>query len=179
MKKVTSIIYENYPEQPYISANRDVKAWEKNPSLFAYDIVEKKQMIRLEEKVLPGHIIMLWRVNFDNFSNMSTIPLYFEYKYGVDSHECLSTLEKLGYIQTCNATESLSLLNMVELKQILLNNNLTKNGKKPDLINRIIENIPNDKLEKMFELRKYKSTSLGKDLLIKYDYIIQKHGPKM
>ncbi|MFV0413838.1 MAG: hypothetical protein ACK5L3_11335 [Oscillospiraceae bacterium] len=98
MKKITHPVYKAYPEQPYISPERDLAAWAANPNSFPYGIVEKKQMQRLPEGVLPGDIVMLWRVHFGNFTTDSSIPQYFEYRYGVNSAVCLQTLLALGYI---------------------------------------------------------------------------------
>lgn len=179
MEKTTHPIYKDYPEQPYISPDRDLEAWEKNPELFPYGIVEKKQMQRLPEGILPGHIIMLWRIHFNNFTNKTFIPQYFEYRYGVDSEECIQTLINRGYVEICSAKDSLNLLNMNALKDILEKSNLDTKGKKGILLSRITDNISEEELIKLFSLRKYKITSSGEEILKKYDNIIQKHGPKM
>lgn len=178
MEKITHPIYKDYPEQPYISKERDLKHWEESPEDFPYGRVEKKQMIRLEEGILPGDIIMLWRINFGNFTNETIIPQYFEYKYGVDSQESIERLIDLGYIERCSGEESLGLLNIVKLKKILKNNNLKLQGDKAELLERIRDNIPIKDLEEETSLRKYKSTSLGKEVLEKYYAIVIKHGPK-
>lgn len=178
MKKITHSIYNNYPEQPYISSERDLELWQSNPELFPYAIIERKQMIRLEEGLLPGDIIMLWRIHFNNFTNESSIPQYFEYKYGVDSTVSINTLIDLKYVDILNATDSLPLLNMDLLKRILINNNLKTSGKKNDLLVRITNNIKEDDLKQQFTLRQYVITSSGKELLSKYDSLVKKHGAK-
>lgn len=179
MKKAIHPIYKDYPEQPYISPERDLELWVNQPELFPYGIIEKKNMIRIPEGLLPGDIIMLWRIGFDNFTNTTVIPQYFEYKYGIDSDESIATLIKLGYVEEGNAVETLDLLSMVVLKRMLKENSLPVGGKKDDLLKRVLDNIPEEELEKMFTLRKYKITTSGRDLLKKYDDVIQKHGPKM
>lgn len=63
-----------------------------------YGVVARSQMERLPEGLLPGHIIMLWRVHFGTFTTDSSFPRYFEYRYGVDGREVLSTLLDKGYI---------------------------------------------------------------------------------
>lgn len=174
----TSKIYKDYPEMPYISDDRDVKAWEENPHDFYYGVIEKKNMVRLSEGILPGHIIMLWRVHFNTFSNETIYPQYFEYRYGVDGDEALDTLVKKGYIVLKDAKGSLDLLNIRQFKEILSKEKLPLSGKRQDLENRVLENVENDKLEKYFTIRKYEITKEGTKLLEKYDSIIQKHGPK-
>lgn len=178
MKKVTSTIYKDYKEQPYISPERNLRHWEQSPEDFPYGIVDKKQMIRLEEGIFPGDIIMLWRVNFDNITNETIMPQYFEYKYGINSEESIERLLKLKYIEISNAENTLNLLNMVKLKKILKKYNLSLQGKKEELINKILENISKEDLEEEFTLRKYKSTEMGKEILKKNYSIVEKHGPK-
>ncbi len=179
MGKIIHSIYKEYPEQPYISPDRDLKAWVNTPENFPYGIVEKKQMQRLPEGILPGHVVMLWRIHFNNFTNQTLIPQYFEYRYGVDSDECIATLTKLGYIKICGARQSLDVLNMVVLKRILQASGLPTSGKKEELLKRILENIPEEQLASQVSLRKYEITPIGQAILDKYDDIIQKHGPKM
>lgn len=178
MSKIIHEIYKDYPEQPYISSSRDLKAWEETPEEFPYGIIERKNMIRLEDNILPGHIIMLWRINFDNFTNETVIPQYFEYRYGVNSDEVLKDLVDLKYIELNSAKESLGELNMIVLKRILKNSNLPTSGKKADLLFRIENSFSNEELEKLFPLRKYSITNNGKEILNKYESIIKKHGIK-
>ncbi len=178
LKKVTHPVYKDYPEQPYISPYRDLKLWEKYPERFPYGIVDKKQMQRLAEGILPGHVVLLWRIHLTTFTNQSVIPQYFEYRYGVDSKECVQTLQKLGFAQICSAKESLDALNMIVLKRILQSNGLETKGKKGELLQRIQDNLSEQRLAELFPLRKYKTTSAGEELISKYDSIIKKHGPK-
>lgn len=179
MKKITHPIYKDYPEQPYISPERDLEAWTKNPEKFHYGIIHKRDMVRTEEGLLPGDIIMLWRIGFNNFTNESTIPQYFEYRYGVNSDESIALLTKLKYIFQANATDSLDLLTVLDLQRILATTTLSPKGKKKELLARITDNIPETQLAKLFPLRRYQITDSGKKILIKYDDIIKRHGPKM
>lgn len=171
-------VYEGYPEQPYISPKRDLAAWEKTPEKFPYDVVSKVQMTRLPEGILPGHVVMLWRVHFGTFSNDSVIPRYFEYRYGVDAREVLATLQEKGYIELCSARDSLYLLNAEVLKRILKAHGLPTSGKKADLLQRAAEGVSEDELAADFDERAYRITPEGSKVLARYDDIIQKHGPK-
>lgn len=178
MKKITHEIYKDYPIHPYISSKRDLKLWETNPEKFPYKIVEKKQMILLDEKILPGDLILLWRINFDNFTNESVIPQYFEYRYGVDSDNSIKVLHELKFAETCTATESLTELTIPQLKNLLKSKGINATGKKQELLNNIIENITEEELSSMFSLRKYRITKLGKKVIENHPEIIKKHGTK-
>jgi len=179
MKKITHPIYKDYPEQPYISPERELEEWAKYPDKFHYGIIHKRDMVRTADGLLPGDIIMLWRIGFNNFTNETTIPAYFEYRYGINSDESIALLTKKKYIYLCNATETLPLLTVTDLRRILEAASLPTKGKKQELLNRITEHIPEPKLSKLFTLRRYQITEPGKKILTKYDDIIERHGPKM
>lgn len=171
-------LYSNYPEQPYISPDRDLKAWENNPDEFPYGIVEKRQMIRLPEDVLPGDIILLWRIHFNNFTNAAIFPQYFEYRYGIDASKNLLHLIKLGYIEVSSAAETLEDLNLNQLKKLLKQANLPINGKKAEILERITTHFTENELAPLYSLRKYKITPSGSVVLKNHWNIIERHGPK-
>lgn len=179
MKKIVSKVYADYPEQPYISPERDLALWTEYPEKFPYSKVERKQMFRTEENVLPGDIILLWRISLNTFTNESDYPNYFEYKYGINGPDSLKHLIELGYAYECSATDSIIALNMVTLKRIMRKYKLDLKGKKMELVNRVLAHIDESQLKDEFTLRNYRITEKGKDLLNKYAHLIMAHGPKM
>ncbi|MGX7109062.1 hypothetical protein [Facklamia miroungae] len=52
-------IYENHAEFPYISPERDIDKWLAEIELKSSHLVAKRNMVRTEEGLLPGHIILL------------------------------------------------------------------------------------------------------------------------
>ncbi len=178
MKKVKSMVYKDYPEQPYISPKRDLEAWENYPEKFPYSKVEKRQMQRLEEDLLPGDIIMLWRIGFDNFTNESTIPDYFEYRYGVEADESKQRLVDGEYMFVGSVMDSLELQNAPTLKRLLKEAGLPQSGKKADLLKRVLAGIDEQTLAEKIPTRRYVITDTGRQLLEKYGDIILRHGPK-
>jgi hypothetical protein len=179
MKKIKHPIYKDYPEQPYISPERDLEAWAKSPDKFHYGIIHKRDMIRTREGLLPGDIVMLWRIGFNNFTNESTIPAYFEYRYGVNSKESIALLIKKKYVYLCDVIETLPLLTIPALRRLLEKNKLAMKGNKHELLERVVDEIPETKLSKLVKLRRYQITEAGKRILLKYDDIIARHGPKV
>lgn len=178
MKSQTSKVYEDYPEQPYIALDRDVNDWEKYPEKYPYSKVEKNQMIRLKEGVLPGDFIMLWRIGFDNFTNETVIPAYFEYRYGINDQTSKQLLMDLGYMYEGDVLETLPLITAPVLKRILKDKGLSTSGKKDDLVERVTQLVDKEELSQIITLRRYVITKSGRKLLNKYPEIIQKHGPK-
>lgn len=178
MKKVISKVYKDYPEQPYISENRDLEAWENYPEKFPYAKVEERQMQRLEENLLPGDIIMLWRIGFGNFTNESVIPAYFEYRYGVNDEESKQRLVDGKYMYLGSVLESLDLLNSPTLKRLLREEGLSLAGNKSEILKRVIDEIDEETLKQKITMRVYVITETGQALLDKYGDIILRHGPK-
>ncbi|WP_339165425.1 minor capsid protein [Siminovitchia sp. FSL W7-1587] len=81
-KHVSISRYKDYPEQPFISSDRDIKEWLKQAETFPdQSFVKREMMVRNEDGLLPGHIYMLYWLN--KFTN-KRIPQYFEYEYGID-----------------------------------------------------------------------------------------------
>ncbi|MEG0283841.1 MAG: hypothetical protein RR425_04870 [Erysipelotrichales bacterium] len=171
-------IYKNYPIKPYIDNNRDINDWLNNSDKYPYGIVEKKKMELNEDNLLAGDIILLWRINFDNFTNKTIIPQYFEYRYGIDTSKELKLLEERKLIYIEDATNSLDLLTIKELNNILTKNNLKVKGNKAKLLEFIKKEVDEISLCKDFKLRRYRIASQGKKILDKYPEIIKKHGPK-
>lgn len=176
-EKTIPAVYRDYLEVPYVSPDRDVEAWERTPEKFPYGVVARSQMERLPEGLLPGHIIMLWRVHFGTFTTDSFFPRYFEYRYGVDGREVLSTLLDKGYIRLSSARESADLLSVPHLKRLLAAHGLPTSGKKAELLKRY-RTLSDKEMEDEFDERRYVITPEGSAVLARYDNLIQKHGPK-
>lgn len=69
-------------------------------------------------------------------------PGFWWFKYGIrDVGHALESLKDRGFIQWASMKGSLDGLKVDELKQILLSENLSTNGKKAELIKRIIESM--------------------------------------
>jgi len=104
MNTILSTIYKDYPVKPFISPNRDMEAWLLNPKP-----VPKRNMELLENNLLAGDIILLWRINFGTFTTETWFPKYFEYTYGIDAPKHLEMLVEKGYAIIETAFDSLDL----------------------------------------------------------------------
>lgn len=178
MKKITHPHYKDYPEQPYISSQRDLEAWEKTPEKFPYGYIEKKDMIRIEEGLLPGDMVLLWRINFGNITNEMVLPQYFEYRYGINTDESFKLLKDKDLIRNASMFEVLNVVSVPVLKRILKDQGYPVTGKRDDIVARVKENITEETLEQIIPTRLYLITDKGKQLLDKYPEIIKRHGPK-
>ena len=178
MKKITHPVYKDYPEQPYISPDRDLEAWISTPERFPYSRVPRANMVRTEEGLLPGHIVMLWLMEVSSITNEFLAPQYFEYRYGVEAEEAKRLLVDKGYADYCGARESLPLLNAEVLKRLLKGKELPLSGKKEELLKRVQDNFSQEELEGLITLRRYVITVEGTETLDRHRDIIKRHGMK-
>lgn len=88
-------LYADYPEKPYISADRE-KDWIERAEIFpAQSIISKEMMTRFKDGLLPGHVYMLyWLKKYTN----KKVPVYFEYKYGIDFEKEKLFLKSKGFL---------------------------------------------------------------------------------
>lgn len=92
----------------------------------------------------------------------SGYPGLWWFEFGIrDVGHALETLEQRGFIKWAPKINSVSKLKLDELKQILNSQGLSTSGKKAELVERIIKEIPEDKLDIPNYIPKYELTPLG------------------
>ena len=178
MDKITHPVYKDYPEQPYISGDRDLEAWISTPERFPYSRVPRANMVRTDEGLLPGHVVMLWLIEVSSVTNESIAPQYFEYRYGVEAEDAKRILIDKGYAVLCGARESLPLLNADVMKRLLKHKSLPLSGKKEELLRRVLDNFSEEELDGLVALRRFMITPEGTWVLDKHRDIIRRHGMK-
>lgn len=173
-------IYGKYPETPYMSPDRDFRFWIDNYVKLFGSVVPITNMKRLPNGLLAGHILMLWRISFDNFSNKTTIPTYFEYEYGVDGKKTIHELITGNYIKISSVIDSISTLKKSGLTDILEKHNIKylKSANKARLIENIANNLDMSIIEKEVDVKKYELTNIGSATLNEYSIIVEKHKNK-
>jgi hypothetical protein len=98
------------------------------------------------------------------------------YQYGVKSvPEILSSLLARGFIEIGTAVDSLQKQKVADIKALLHEFSLPVTGKKADLIDRVVTNIPVEKLDKMCTKRNYVVTELGEQEKKENEYILYIH----
>ncbi|WP_208559703.1 hypothetical protein [Marinilactibacillus kalidii] len=179
IKKYLSL-YDQHDEAPYLSPDRDLDTWLKDVEIGSSSLVPKRNMVRLEEGILPGHLILLWRISFSTFTNESGFPKYFEYTYGINPAQALEEVLEKHYAKEMSAVASLTYLNTAQLKALLKEKNATgyTTLTKGQLMVRVKRAYLEDELETLFHVRGYTLTSIGLSLLGKYPEIIDKHPKK-
>lgn len=95
------------------------------------------------------------------------IAAYWTYTYNINYETTITKLIKQGYITIKDVIDNLSCLKVSELKEILSKANLSKSGKKQDLINRIEKNLSKKQLQEYITIERpiFYLTDKGKEIL--------------
>lgn len=173
-------LYQDYAEVPYISKKRDKEDWLNAVRIGSEQLVPKRNLIRFEEDILPGHLILLWRIQFGTFTNDSVYPKYFEYNYGIDGRQALDEVLEKGYAVELSASDSLDHLNAASLKAILKHYEVGGYSKlkKPELMELAKQELSEEQLASQFPLRGYRITPAGEAILAKYPEVVNRHPKK-
>ncbi|MCK3922346.1 hypothetical protein HCC23_00095 [Streptococcus suis] len=168
-------MYKDHEVKPYISPERDLAAW-----LLEAKPVPKRNMIRLEEGLLAGDIIFLWRVNFGTFTTTTPYSKYFEYIYGINGPAHMEKLLAEGYVYLESAFDSLDHITSTAKKNILKAEGVTglSKMKAADLDTALKDHLTEEKLAPYFAVRGYALTEKGRAALDNHPEVIDKHPKK-
>lgn len=165
--------YQDFEIKPYISPDRDL-------STESFVPVARRNMALLEDDLLAGDIILLWRIDFGTFNNKSWFPKYFEYSYGIDAPRNLQKLIEKSYVKMDNSMESLKHITSKDKKEILKDKGIKGysklNSKELDKV--IIDKLNLADLDNYFTIRGYSLTNKGNTILKKYQSIVDRHPKK-
>lgn len=112
-KKIYRRFYRGYPEMPYISQDREFNTqWLEHPG----ETVERRMMTRYPDGLLPGHVYMLYWLGKNA---RRRIPVYFEYRYGIDFEKERLFLIENRYIDADNHLTELGKEAMERHKEVI------------------------------------------------------------
>lgn len=173
-------IYDNYPELPYISPKRSLNKWIRDLNLTSESKVPIRNMQRTEEGLLPGDIVLLWRISLGTFTNESIMPKYFEYDYGINAHQSLEDLIAEGYAEVESPFNSMDHVTAALLKNLLKLKNFKgfSKLKKDELVEAIKAHYTEEELDDYFDVRGIKLTDSGEKALANNQFVIDKHPTK-
>lgn len=109
--KTVNEVYSEHAEIPFIAPKYEAELLHKP--------IAKRQMQRTEEGLLPGHIILLWRIQFGSYTTTSPHHKYFYTTYGIDAQKELDSLIRQGHVRINTAFDSLHLLSAFDVKGFL------------------------------------------------------------
>lgn len=105
-EKIYDKYYRDFPEKPYISKEQELNInWPESQEMFPRaSIIPRTRMTRFSDGLLPGHVYMLyWLKKYTNKS----VPVYFEYRYGINFEKEKLFLIDNGYLGTNNKPTAL------------------------------------------------------------------------
>lgn len=142
--------------------------------------IAKRQMERTVDGFLPGHVIMLWRVQFGSYLTTSPHHKYFATTYGIDASKELDWLITQGYVTLEGPSQALRHVPSQKLKNWLKEagvKGLSK-MKRADLDAQVLALWSEEELGQRFEERAYLLTEQGQSVLDRYPEIVAKHPQK-
>lgn len=173
-------LYAQHEHMPYVSPQRDLALWLDKAAMTSGEAVPKRNMLKTEEGYLPGHIIILWRVQFGTYDNQTVISKYFEYDYGIDAKADIEDLIKDGLVDVMTAKESLIYMTAPLLKKWLKDKEVAgySKFKKDELVAAVQTAYTEEEIGQKFALRGYRLTEKGEQVLANNQYVIDKHPKK-
>lgn len=170
--KTINDVYGQHAEMPFILPKYEAELLRKP--------IAKRQMERTPEGFLPGHIILLWRIQFGTYTTKSPHHKYFYTTYGIDAQKELESLIEQGYVKINSAFDSLHLLSALAIKDFLKAKEVKglSKMKRQDLHSSLKACYTEAELSSLFSERSYALTQSGVDLLAKHPEIVAKHPQK-
>lgn len=170
--KNLATVYEGHAEIPQV------------PEQYLEEIlakpIAKRQMERTEEGLLPGHIILLWRIQFGSYTNQSPHHKYFATTYGIDAQQEVEWLIDEDYVVLEDVRIALRHIPATQLKNWLKEKEVKglSKMKRADLDQAIFAHFSDEELADRYQVRAYLLTTKGEETLAKHPEIVAKHPQK-
>lgn len=143
--------------------------------------VPARNLIRLENGLLPGDIILLWRVSHGTFTNESGFHKYFSQDYGIDAKEHLQDLISKGFVDIQDVFDAIEdYVPVWRLKEILTDRGETGLSKlnRMELLDLVEVMFSESELESLISVRGYFLTEKGEKALIEGQEVVDRHPKK-
>lgn len=164
-------IYETYPEFPVMSADRNVDEWVESIANGTSKIVPEESMIRNEDSLLPGEVILLEWVNGKD-STTTIFPEFFEMALGIDPVASTNELLFADYLDILNDTSVIDYWSLFQLNEVLDENGLTRCTTKEQAIQVLKKEFTLDYIVNMIDPGIYVLMDKGQVIIEKYaDFI--------
>ena len=146
------------------------------------DVIPVEKIIKSmnpNEAGLYPHEVLLLSYAPKYYLEGNSYPGFWWYKYGVkDVDKCLNSLKDRGFLQIGSLRSAIEKETVAVLKDVLKGFGLKVSGKKEELVQRLLDEVIEEKLNTIFTKRTYERTDAGNEILMKEDYIpyIHSHG---
>jgi len=141
----------------------------------------KKRIKRMKpnESGLYPHEILLLSYAPTYYIEKNSFPKFWWYRYGVKNvDKGLKSLKKRGFLKVGSIDATIQNETAEDLKEILRAHHLETSGKKAELVQRLVDEMPRDKLDELFRDRTYELTDKGQAVLSAEEHIpyIHRHS---
>lgn len=138
----------------------------------------KKTCIPSERGLYVAEILLLFYCSKGKYPHPKDgYPGFWWFKYGIrDVGKALKSLEDRGFIEFGTVADAAASLKVAELKDLLSAEGLPKTGKKADMVNRVTDNVPEEKILAAGAELKYHLTRLGEEELEDNAYVPYMHN---
>lgn len=137
-----------------------------------------KDAIPSKQGLFPHEILVLdYAHTF--YTDENSFQGFWWYRYGVrDVQVVLTSLVKRGFLQIGDIRSTLEKQNATVIKEVLKTHELKLSGEKAELVQRLLDSIPESELNERFPKRTYALTDLGEAALDEEVYVsyIHRHG---
>ncbi|MDD4781270.1 MAG: SAP domain-containing protein [Tissierellia bacterium] len=162
---------------PVISIKTEIINTPHEPDIIP---IEKRiKEMKVNEAGLYPHEILLLSYAPKYYVEGNSYPGFWWYQYGIkDVDKSLKSLLERGFLKVGSLKSAIEKETAVALKDLLKANNLKVSGKKAELVQRLLDEVPEEKLNAVFTKYTYELTGHGKEVLKKHEYIpyIHRHG---
>ncbi|WP_368646204.1 SAP domain-containing protein [Alkalibacterium putridalgicola] len=141
----------------------------------------KKRIKRMKsnEDGLYPHEILLLSYAPSYYIEKNTYPKFWWYRYGVKHvDKWLKSLKKRGFLKVGSIESAIRNETAEDLKDILRAHDLKVSGNKAELVQRLLDSVPEDELNTLFRDRTYELTDKGRAVLAAEEHIpyIHRHS---
>ncbi|ALS01890.1 hypothetical protein ATZ33_11015 [Enterococcus silesiacus] len=160
-------IYETYPEFPVMSPDRNVDEWVASIANGTGKIVPKESMIRNEDGLLPGEVLLLDWVN-EKDSTTGVFPEFFEMELGIDPVASTNELLFADYLDILNDASVVDYWSLSQLNEVFEDNGLNKCRTKEEAIKLLKKEFTTDYIVNMVDPGIYVLMDKGQVIVDKY-----------
>lgn len=158
--------------------------WKPRQNVLLYDepIPIENRTAGLEPSCdgLYPHEVLVLSYAHRYFIDGNEFPGFWWYKYGIeDVQKLLDTLLQKGYIKAGTTEDAVKAEKLTTIKETLKEYNLKTTGKKDALVQLLVSNVQEDVLSQIFVKRPYILTSMGQEVLKRYEWIPYIHAHKI
>jgi hypothetical protein len=162
-------------KQPTTNISSFIKVTTEIIPSVADDVVPSEKRIKdaiASKHGLYPHEVLVLDYAGSFYKDSNTFQGFWWYRYGVrDVQKCLRSLLKRGFLQNGDLQSAVGLENTAVLKEELKKHGLKVNGKKDELVQRLISEVSHEELNFRFAKRTYQLTELGKQALEAEGYV--------